>query len=130
MLVQQAGAQLEQLQLVKAGLVQLPWPLLAQLGLGGGGLEHGGEGLDLLGGIAHLGVGGGRKRRHLVLLQRWVGQLWQLLLWQALVWRGDGGGQVLDDDGVVEGDEGVGGADVGVVEAGGGDFEVAVEVVG
>ena len=102
--------------------MQLPWPLLAQLGLGGGGLERGREGLDLLGGSAHLGVGGGRKRRHLVLLQRWAGQLWQLLLWQALVWRGDGA--------VVEGDVGAGGADVGAVEAGGGDFEVAVEVVG
>ena len=48
--MQQEGAQLEQLQLGEghcgegAGLVQLAWPLLAQLGLHGGGLERGGEG--------------------------------------------------------------------------------------
>ena len=110
-----------------AGLVQQVQPLLAQLGLYEGGLELGEEGLqlvqlalDLRVGGAHFGGGGGvlgeggRKWHHrLHFLQRYE-QLRQLLLWQAHVWRSDGGGQVLDDGGAVEGDEEAVGA--GVVE--------------
>ena len=67
MLVQQVGVRLgEGLLGEGAGLVQLEWPLLGQLGLRGGGLGHGGEGhqlvqleVDLRGGGAHRGVGGG-----------------------------------------------------------------------
>ena len=129
MLVQQAGDRLGLLQLhvggEGAGLVQQVQPLLAQLGLYEGGLELGEEGLqlvqlalDLRVGGAHFGGGGGvlgeggRKRHHrLHFLQRYE-QLRQLLLWQAHVWRGDGGGQVLDDGGAVEGDEEAVGVDV------------------
>ena len=127
-LVQQVGLGLLQLHLggghggEGAGLVQQAQPLLAQLGHEGG-LERGGEGLQLVqlalrDGGAHFGGGegvlggGGRKRHHrLHFLQRY-GQLRQLLLWQAHVWRGDGGGQVLDDGGALEGDEEAVGADV------------------
>ena len=130
MLVQQVRPGLLQLHLggghggEGAGLLQQARPLLAQLGHEGG-LGRGGEGLQLVQlalrvGGAHFGGGegvldgGGRKRHHLLHFLQQYEQLHQLLLWQAHVWRGDGGGQVLDDGGEVEGDEEAVGA--GVVE--------------
>ena len=99
-----------------ARLLQQAQPLLAQLGREEGGLERGREGLQLVHlalrvGGAHFGGGEGvldrrgRKRHHLLHFLQQYGQLHQLLLWQAHVWRGDGGRQVLDDGGEVEGDE-------------------------
>ena len=79
-----------------AGLVQQARPLLAQLGLCEGGLEHGGEGLQLVRlalrvGGAHFGGGGGvlggggwKWHHRLHFLQQYE-QLRQLLLWQAHV---------------------------------------------
>ena len=53
-------------------------------------------------------MGWGRRQRLHFLQQD--EQLRQLLLWRALVWHGDGGGQVLDEGGAVEGDGEAGGA--------------------
>ena len=110
-----------------AGLVQQARPLLAQLGLYEGGLERGGEGLqlvqlalDLRVGGAHFGGGegvlggGGWKRHHRLHFLQQYEQLRQLLFWHAHVWRSDGGGQVLDDRGAVKGDKEAVGA--GMVE--------------
>jgi hypothetical protein len=121
---------------VKAEIVQLAGPQLAQLQLGVGAKEcdrwghchqlvqlrlrlaqHAQLRLDVQAHLGGLGWGGrGRRRRHLTVLQsqqqEW--QFWQMWLLHDHVWRGGGDRRVLGDGGVhVEGEgdaDGVAGA--------------------